>query len=475
MAIRFYNTMTKKKETFTALNANEVTMYNCGPTVYFYIHIGNARAFLFADTLRRWLEYRGYRVKQVMNITDVGHMTADADIDSAKGEDKMEKEAKKEKKDPWQIADFYTKAFLDDVRVLKVEEPFARPRATETIEEMIDLIQKLIDNGHAYLVGNNVYYDVTTFPTYGRLSGNTIDQLKAGARLEVNEEKRNAFDFALWIHDPKHIMQWDSPWGKGYPGWHVECSAMSMKYLGSTIDIHTGGEDNIFPHHECEIAQSEGANKCQFVRYWMHTRFLMVDGEKMSKSRGNFFTVKDILDKGYTPLALRYSMINSQYRTPMNFTFESLKAAEETIEKIKQFIINLGNSGKGDENDKIDGILAIAYKDIEKAMDDDLNTPQALAAVFDAINKISKLMEIGVNEENKKHVQKFVDDVEKIFGIIPEIKEQHLSAEERSLIEKREDARKKHDYKESDSLRERLKKKGIILEDTPNGAKWKRV
>ncbi len=474
MVLRFYNSLTKKKETFQSLHDKEVTMYNCGPTVYFYIHIGNARSFLFSDILRRWLEYHGYRVKQVMNITDVGHMTADDTLE-AKGEDKLEKEAKKEKKDPWQIADFYTKAFLEDSKSLKLLEPLARPRATETIKEMIEIVQKLIDNGHAYLVGNNVYYDVTSFSDYGKLSGNTIEQLKAGARLDVNEEKRNAFDFALWIHDSKHIMQWDSPWGKGYPGWHVECSAMSMKYLGKTIDIHTGGEDNIFPHHECEIAQSEGANKCEFVKYWMHARFLLVDGEKMSKSKGNFFTVRDILDKGYSALALRYVLVSAHYRTPLNFTFTALRAAEETIERLRQFMIDLDKTGKGKDTEEVDRVLKIAYDAIEKNMDDDLNTSPALAAVFDVVKKITVLMEKGIGLQNKKDVQKFMKDVEDIFGIVPVIKQQRLTSEERNLIAKREDSRKRKNYAESDALRARLAKKGIILEDSPTGVKWKKV
>ncbi|MAH43217.1 cysteine--tRNA ligase [archaeon] len=473
--MKFYNSLTKQKEEFQSLNEKEVTMYNCGPTVYFYIHIGNARAFVFSDILRRWLEYRDYTVKQVMNITDVGHMTQDEDIDSTKGEDKLEKEARKEKKDPWQIADFYTKAFLEDSKALKIKEAFAYPKATETIQEMIELIQKLIDNGHAYVVDRNVYYDVTSFPDYGKLSGNTIEQLKAGARLDVNEEKKNPFDFALWVHNPNHIMQWDSPWGKGYPGWHVECSAMSMKYLGKTIDIHTGGEDNIFPHHECEIAQSEGANECEFVKYWMHTRFLLVDGEKMSKSKGNFFTVKDILEKGYSALALRYVLVSAQYRTPMNFSFASLKSAEETLARLKQFMIDLEKSGKGEENEGVNNVLIIAYKEIERSMDDDLNTPAALAAVFDAVKELTKYMEKGIGSNNKKEIEKFMKDIEDMFGIVPAVEEQKISSEERNLIDEREEARKRKDFKTSDAIRDRLAKKGIVLEDSPDGVKWKRV
>src|SRR3972149_2047156 len=292
MTLKLYNTYSKKLEEFTPIEDGKVKMYNCGPTVYSHPHIGNFRSFIFADVLHRYLEYSGYKVTQVMNITDVGHLTLD-DVEA--GEDKLEAAAKREKKDPYQIAEFYMNEFFELAKLLNLLPAYKYPRATEHIKEQITLAEELIKKSYAYVVGGNVYFDVTKFAKYGKLSGNTLTQLKAGARIEVNTEKRNPMDFALWKNDPKHIMQWDSPWGKGFPGWHLECSAMSMEYLGETIDIHTGGEDNIFPHHESEIAQSESATGKQFVRYWLHCRHLLVDGKKMSKSEGNFYSVQDIL------------------------------------------------------------------------------------------------------------------------------------------------------------------------------------
>ena len=351
--LKVYNTLTGKKEEFKPLDNKIVTMYNCGLTVYDYAHIGNLRAYTFADILRRYLEYKGFVVKQVMNFTDVGHMFEDVDI----GKDKMEETAKREKKDPWSIAEFYIKAFLEDSKAMNFEEPMVRPRATEHIKEMIDLIERLIRNGYAYVVNGSVYYDVAKFKNYGSLSGNTIEKLKTGAggRVEFNSDKKNQFDFALWINDPKHIMNWKSPWcEKGYPGWHIECSAMSMKYLGKTIDIHTGGEDNIFPHHEAEIAQSEGATDEQFVRYWMHVRHLLVNSEKMSKSLGNFYTLKDLLKKGYSAKALRYLMLSANYRTSLNFTEGSLKNAEKTVNGLIDFVDKTRELNiKGIHNEKI--------------------------------------------------------------------------------------------------------------------------
>ncbi|MHC4374133.1 MAG: cysteine--tRNA ligase, partial [Planctomycetota bacterium] len=278
--IRFYNTYSKQIEPFEPVEPGNVKLYSCGPTVYSHPHIGNFRSFLMADLLKRFLEFRGYAVNHIMNITDVGHLLDDAD----EGADKLEEAARKEKKDPLEIAQFYIDSFNTASEMLNIKPADNYPRATEHIDEMIQMVQSLIDKGHAYVVGHNVYYDVTTFKDYGKLSGNTLDDLNAGARIEVNSEKKNPQDFALWKHDPKHIQQWDSPWGCGFPGWHIECSAMSVKYLGEQFDFHTGGEDNIFPHHECEIAQSEGASGKKWVKYWMHGRFLMFDGEKMSKS-----------------------------------------------------------------------------------------------------------------------------------------------------------------------------------------------
>ena len=300
MPLTLYNTFSKALEPFQPLKPGEVKMYNCGPTVYDYAHIGNFRSYVFADLLRRYLEYRGLAVWQVMNITDVGHMVADAE----EGEDKVEASAKEQKKTPWEIAQFYTEAFLEDAKRLGFKEPMKRPKATEHVAEMVGMVKTLLEKGYAYESSGSVYFDVRKFKRYGKLSGNTLRRLKAGARKEPAPGKRYPLDFALWIKKPGHLMQWDSPWGKGYPGWHIECSAMAMRYLGERIDIHTGGEDNIFPHHEAEIAQSEGATGRKFASYWLHVRHLLVNGEKMSKSLGNFFTLRDLLAKGHEPAAI---------------------------------------------------------------------------------------------------------------------------------------------------------------------------
>ncbi|MHC5083008.1 MAG: cysteine--tRNA ligase, partial [Planctomycetota bacterium] len=318
--IQFYNTFSKSVETFESVEPGKVKLYSCGPTVYSHPHIGNFRSFLMADLLKRFLAFKGYDVTHIMNITDVGHLLDDAD----EGADKLEEAARKEKKDPLEIAQKYIDSFQDASEMLNMIPADNYPRATEHINEMIALIETLVDKGHAYVVGNNVYYDVTTFADYGKLSGNTLDDLNAGARIEVNDEKKNPQDFALWKHDPRHIQQWDSPWGRGFPGWHIECSAMSIKYLGRQFDFHTGGEDNIFPHHECEIAQSEGASETKWVKYWMHARFLLFDGEKMSKSKGNLYTIQELVEKGFKKNAIRYALISSHYRQNYNFTFDGL-------------------------------------------------------------------------------------------------------------------------------------------------------
>ena len=304
--LRFYNTLGKEKQDFKPLNPGKVNMYSCGPTVYDYAHIGNLRAYVFTDTIRRLLEHEGYEVKLIMNITDVGHLTADDLAQGDSGEDKVEKRAKAEKKTPEEIARYYEDSFHRDMEELNILPAQYYPRATAHIPGMIRMIETLIAGGHAYEVNGNVFYDVTSFPDYGKLSGNTLEQLKVGARLEEHPDKKNPWDFALWLKAPKdHLMRWPSPWGSGYPGWHIECSAMSIEYLGDTIDIHTGGEDHIFPHHEAEIAQSEGATGKPFSRYFLHERHILVDGEKMSKSKGNFYTLAHITERGYSPMDLR--------------------------------------------------------------------------------------------------------------------------------------------------------------------------
>ncbi len=386
--LRVFNTLTRRKEEFQPMKAGRVRMYNCGPTVYDYATIGNFRAFVFADVLRRALEYFGHQVVQVVNITDVGHMTSDAD----EGEDKMAKAAREKRRDPWQIAQLYMDAFFEDVDALNILRAHHYPRATEHIPEMIAMVERLLEQGHAYVSDGNVYYDLASFPAYGQLSGNTIEQLSAGARVRVKSDKRNPFDFALWKQDPHHIMQWDSPWGRGFPGWHIECSAMSMRYLGEQFDIHTGGEDNIFPHHECEIAQAEGATgRRPFVKYWMHNRFLLVNGQKMSKSLGNFFTVRDLLEKGCDPMAVRYVLMSTHYRQPLNFTIEGVHAAKESLRRLGDFRLRLKEADASRDNPDLPGILEGARTRFDEALADDLNTSAALAGLFDMVRDVNKL------------------------------------------------------------------------------------
>jgi cysteinyl-tRNA synthetase len=472
--LKLYNTLTKDKETFKPLVEGTVTMYNCGLTVYDYATIGNLRSFTFADVLRRYLEYKGFTVKQVMNFTDVGHMFEDVDI----GEDKIEAAVKREKKDPWSIAEFYIKVFLEDAKEIGFEEPMARPRATEHINEMIELVQRLITNGYAYVVNGSVYFEVTKFKSYGKLSGNTIEKLKTGAggHVEYNPDKKNQFDFALWINDPKHIMNWKSPWcEKGYPGWHIECSAMSMKYLGETLDIHTGGVDNLFPHHENEIAQSEAATGKRFVNYWLHCEHLLVEGQRMGKSLGNYYTLRDITAKGYDAKALRYALLSTHYRQQLNFTFEGLEAAKNSIERLVNFVHRLLQAdGKGG-GDQIKSLMNHVQTGFEEAMDDDLNVGVALGALFDFVRDVNRLIDDHtLSKEEGEEVYDLMTRFDKVLGVISEVKkEEKLPKEAEDLIREREEARKAKDWKAADKIREQLKAMGIVIEDTPSGVKWR--
>ena len=472
--LKLYNTLTKKKEIFRPLEKGIVTMYNCGLTVYDYAHIGNLRAFMFADILRKYLEYKGFTVKQVMNFTDVGHMFEDVDI----GEDKLEAAAKREKKDPWSIAEFYIKVFLEDSQKMNFEEPMVRPRATDHINEMVELIQKLTKNGYAYVVKGSVYFDVTKFKDYGKLSGNTIEKLKTGAggRAEFNPDKRSQIDFALWINDPNHIMNWKSPWcERGYPGWHIECSVMAIKYLGETIDIHTGGVDNLFPHHENEIAQSEAATGKQFVRYWLHNEHLLVEGGRMAKSLGNFYTLGDLTAKGYDPNALRYLLLSTHYRQQLNFTFEGLEAAKNAVDRLITFMHRLMDADGRECGEKAKELMSEVQRRFEEAMDDDLNISVALAALFDFVREVNRLMDDDMlSEEEADEIYELMMKFDKVLGLIGEVrKKEKLSKEADELIRKREEARKAKDWKAADEIREKLKAMGIIVEDTPKGPRLK--
>ena len=473
MALKLHNTLTRRLEEFEPLEPGKVRMYNCGPTVYNFATIGNFRAFIFADILRRYLEYTGLDVTQVMNITDVGHMTSDAD----EGEDKLEKAAREEKKDPWQIAELYMNAFFDDIDTLGIHRAHHYPRATEHVQEMIDIVKTLLDKGHAYEVNGCVYYDVSTFPKYGELSGNPLEQLEAGARVDVNPDKKHPRDFALWVTDPKHVMKWDSPWGTGYPGWHIECSAMSMKYLGDQLDIHTGGEDNIFPHHECEIAQSEGATGKRFVNVWLHTRFLLVDGQKMSKSLGNFYTLRDLLEKGCDPMALRYLLMSTSYRQPINFTLEGAEGAKHAVQRLRDFRRNLKDRAQGEDNPDAAARNGAAARIDEavtafgEAMDDDLNTSAALAAIFSMTRDLNK-MQMGPGDAVR--AREALNRFDAVLGVLGEEREELLDEDVERLIAERKTARKEKNFARADEIRDELKEQGILLEDTPQGLRWKR-
>ncbi len=468
MSVQFYNTLTKRKEVFEPAQAGKVTMYSCGPTVYQTPSIGNYRAFLLSDLLRRYLEYRGFDVKQVMNITDVGHVTLDADL----GADKLEEAARKEGKDPWAIAKHYEEIFKKDLAELGCKPAFAYPRATEHIPEMIEMVKSLIAKGKAYVVNGNVYFDIQKFDDYGKLSNNTLEQLVAGARVEVHPEKKHPADFALWKQDPKHVMQWDSPWGRGFPGWHIECSAMSRKYLGDQFDIHTGGEDLVFPHHECEIAQSEGfSGKKPVVRYWLHNSFLQVDGGKMSKSLGNVILVSDVLKKGFNGRQLRYALIRVNYRIPVNFTWDAMKDAAAALQRIDNFVADLkGMQSRPDAGDIPEGQIAESRKNFELSMDDDLNVSAALAAIFKLVSELNDVSRTPrMNWPGAQAVLKYLEEVNQVLGVF-DLTDQVIEKELQALLAAREEARKNKDWKKADLMRGCIEQKGYVVVDTPQGA-----
>ncbi|MDP3957401.1 MAG: cysteine--tRNA ligase [bacterium] len=470
--IKLYNTLTKKKEAFEPLHPGKVGMYVCGPTVYDYIHIGNIRAYVFADTLRRVLEEASYEVRMIKNITDVGHLTADAIGQGDSGEDKIEKKARAEKKTPEEITHFYEEYFLRMEKALNIFPAHYFPRATAHIKQMIKLIEELIARNHAYAINGNVFLDVTSFPDYGKLSGNTLANLKVGARLEEHPDKKHPWDFALWLKAPKgHLMHWPSPWSEGYPGWHIECSAMSMEYLGDTLDIHTGGEDNIFPHHEAEIVQSEGVTGKPFVRYFLHTRHMLVNGEKMSKSKGNFYTLEDILERGFTPMDFRMLLIGAHYRSQMNFTWEALEQAKKNKEAFYGITERLNSvESKYNKPTAFDG--AKYLKRFRDAMQDDLNTPEALTAALELIRKINTLLD----QKESINVTVLGLVFEKIFFLFGLTSEKVIIPEDvEELAKKRETARQAKDFAESDRLRDLIEKRGYKAEDVPSGYRLKKA
>ncbi|GIW61923.1 MAG: cysteine--tRNA ligase [Patescibacteria group bacterium] len=462
--LRLYNSLSRTIEEFKPLNPPRVTMYTCGPTVYDFAHIGNFRTYTMADILVRTLKYNSFDVKYVMNITDVGHLTGDNLGDADVGEDRLEKSARREGKTAWEIAEFYTDAFLQDYQKLNLTQPEVFARATEHINEQIDLIKRLEEQGYTYRISDGIYFDTSKFKDYGKLSD--MDQIKEGARVEMNEEKRNPRDFALWKFSPKDTirqMEWDSPWGKGFPGWHIECSAMSMKYLGETIDIHAGGMDLKQIHHPNEIAQSEAATHKQFVRYWFHVAFMLVQGERMSKSLGNNYKLYDLEKEGYDPMDLRYLYLQTHYRQEMNFTFGALDAARNALKRLKNIILEW-------DAPKI-GCAEYEQKFLD-ALNDDLNTPEALAVVWDLVKsdyptsaKARSLFKM--DEVLGFNLKEYYEQTAKYPVEVPQ--------EVLDLVEERARARKNKQYMRADQIRNRIRKLGFDIQDTEKGTEIRKI
>jgi len=462
LSIKFYNTLTKEKSEFKPLEGNTVRLYTCGPTVYKDATIGNMKSYIFMDTLRRVLKYNGYNLKHAMNITDVGHLVSDSDD----GEDKMVKAAKEEKKTPLEIAAFYTEKFLKDFELLNIDKPEIVCKATEHINDMMKFVQNLLDNGYAYETSTAIYFDVSKLDNYGILSGIDLRKQKAGARVEIDEEKRNPYDFALWIKAPEnHIMKWESPWGLCYPGWHIECSAMSNKYLGEQFDIHTGGIDLVPTHHENEIAQSKGAAGKIPAKFWMHCEFLLIDGGKMSKSLGNTYTVEDLYNRGFDPLAYKMLCFTSHYRNKLNFTWDGLASAQNSLIKIKEGYIK-----HKEGNDDIEEEELEAYKArFLEAINDDLNIPVAMSVVWDIIK----------NPKKSNKLAELLLDFDKVLGIKIEepinTKKEDVPEDVLELVEKRKQARLEKNWALSDELRDIIKEKGYIVKDSKEGSTLEKI
>lgn len=462
--MKIFNTLTREKEEFKPITEGEVKIYACGPTVYNYIHIGNARPICVFDVLRRYLEYRGYKVTFVQNFTDI--------------DDKIIKKANEEGTDYKTVSEKYIEEFWKDAKGLNFRPATVHPKATENIDKIIEIVSGLIENGHAYAVDGDVYFSPKTFPEYGKLSHQPLEELEAGARIMVGDIKRDPMDFALWKAAKPGEPYWDSPWGKGRPGWHIECSAMVCRYLGETIDIHCGGQDLIFPHHENEIAQSECFTGKPFAHYWMHNGYINVDNVKMSKSLGNFFTVRDVAEKyGYEPI--RYLMISSSYRSPINYSVDIIEQCKASLQRLYtcrdgiDFEIKNAPDGELDEN-----IKAQFDKRVEqfiKAMDDDLNTADGVAAVFELARDINTLVVgKGVTKATAEYAAKIFDELTGVLGLVYNRKTETLDEEIDAMIEARTKARKEKNWAEADRIRDELKAMGIVLEDTAQGVKWHR-
>ncbi|MFQ5786535.1 MAG: cysteine--tRNA ligase [Thermodesulfobacteriota bacterium] len=489
MTLKIYNTLTKQKEVFIPFKKGRVGIYVCGPTVYDHPHIGHAKSYISFDVVVRYLRHLGYKVRYVQNITDVGHLTDNADA----GEDKIEKRAKLEQVEPMELVEMYMRSYYEDMDALNNLRPDISPRATGHIPEQIELVERLIDKGFAYEANQSVYFDVSRLKDYGKLSRRKLDEQESGARIEINPEKKHPADFALWKKaGAGHIMKWNSPWGVGFPGWHLECSVMSMKYLGETFDIHGGGIENVFPHHECEIAQSETANELPFARYWMHNNMVTVEGQKMGKSLGNFITLKDAF-KLFSPLTIRFFVLNTHYSSPIDYSNEALDAAEKGLERLHNTIRNLRerlgasehevNAADGGWKEKLE-----KYKTaFEEAMDEDFNTAEALAVLFNLSREVNNLL--NADEEISEGVLSEIDSYYRIYGgnvlgIVPEKTVQHdtdgvdaYKMEEdliKALIDTRNELRATKQWEQADKIRDKLNDLGIIIEDKKEKVSWRK-
>ena len=461
MTLKVKNTLTGKKEEFKPLNGKKVGMYVCGPTVYDFAHLGHGRSAMVFDIIRKYLKYKGYEVTFVSNYTDV--------------DDKMITRANKEGITIQQLAEKIIPEYRADYGQLKIDKPDHQPKATEYIPQMIKLIEKLIEKEYAYELDDGVYFEVEKFPSYGKLSGQNQDELKAGARIEKDDKKRHPHDFVLWKKAKPNEPSWPSPWGDGRPGWHIECSAMSMNLLGESFDIHGGGMDLIFPHHEDEIAQSECATGKPYVKYWLHNGFININNEKMSKSLGNFFTLKDIFKK-YDPNTVRFLLISTHYRSPINFSHDLLDQSENALNRIKDFLINLKNyKSKSEKSDpSLEKILEETIKDFEKRMDDDFDTAGGIGILYNLIKEVNVLMKNeGIAEKDIEKINTILEKIDSVLCVLPKI-DQQIDEEIENLITERNNARKNKDFARADEIRKLLDKKGIVLEDTPKGTIWKR-
>lgn len=462
--LQFYNTLTRQKEEFKPIKPGKVAMYTCGPTVYNYAHIGNFRAYIFEDLLRRYLKYRGYDVTQAMNLTDV--------------EDKLIRDSRQAGLSLDDFTAVYKQAFFEDLHTLNIEPAEVYPAATAHIPEMVALIQRLLERGFAYKVDGSIYYRIDRFPDYGRLSHLEAEDLQTGASGRVDSDeyaKDDVRDFALWkawTPDDGEVY-WDTELGRGRPGWHIECSAMSMKYLGDHFDIHTGGEDNIFPHHDNEIAQSEGATGKPFVNYWLHCRHLLVDNQKMSKSLGNFYTLRDLLDKGFKPRGLRYALLATHYRQPMNFSLEGLRAAENAVQRLQDFMYNLSTAtGSGFD---VQAVLLRTQQRFTDALDDDLNISGALGAIFEMVRDVNRtISEDQLSASDAQQVNSLMQRFDTVLGLL-EADETFNDQQLEALLHERQVARQQRDFARADALRDQIREHGYTIEDTPQGPRLKRL